>query len=51
MNKVEKQIKTEAYKKIIKLLKAQFRNAYTDGFCVTLENQMDGVLEEAIKNL
>ena len=44
-------IKKEAYEKIIKMLKAQFRNAYTDGFCATLENQLDDVLSEAIKKL
>ena len=48
---MDKQIKKEAYIKIIEMLKAQFRNAYTDSFFATLENQMDSVLEEAIKNL
>lgn len=48
---MEKQIKIKAYSELIEMIKAQFQNAYTDGFCVTLENQLDEVLSEAIKNL
>ena len=44
-------IKIIQNKYLSNLLKAHFRNAYTDGFFATLENQMDEVLEEAVKKL
>lgn len=41
----EKNIKIEAYMELADKLKAQFLEAYNDGFYKTLENQINAVLK------